>query len=208
MEGTFDSRLMKSAGMFFIKAMQGNVAVQLAAGHKISVRQPFFGLPGDTAMIPMSTFSGDSLFMGWFPNIDTLTITALNYIYDFYRFNSPLGSGSWLNTDNPTFFSAYSQTPIVLHPLDSFSSYKMEVYLLFKAVNTVVHIYYDNGNNGFNYPYAPLGTECTAVSFGVKDGKLYASFTPMVISDNLSLDFSLSETTTEAFKANLESLNE
>lgn len=70
----------------------------------------------------------------------------------------------------------------------------------------MVHVYNDVGN-AFPYNYAPVGLPCTVVAIGVKDGKVYSSFTPITISANQTVSFSMSETTTADFKSQLAALN-
>ncbi|MEI6852843.1 MAG: hypothetical protein WCL06_08375 [Bacteroidota bacterium] len=209
---------IKSAGMFFIKATKGSQTLDLATGSKITVKQPLNGLPIDTAMVPLilqlNVPTGGPLANGWAPQIidslnwaqDSLYWYPGNYIFSLYQFSSPIDSGTWCNSDNPNFFSAYPQTHLILIPNDSISDYYTEMYLLFSNVNSMVHVYHYN--NKFNYFYAPVGLQCTAVAVGVKDGKLYSSFTPLSITSNLSVNFSLAETTTADFKAQLDALNQ
>jgi hypothetical protein len=52
-----------------------------------------------------------------------------------------------------------------------------------------------------------VGLECTVVAVGVKDKTLYSSFTPITISNNQIVNFTLSSTTTTAFIAQLKLLN-
>ena len=77
--------------------------------------------------------------------------------------------------------------------------------MLFKNVTSMVHVYSDGSN--FPYNYAPVGQECTVVVLGVKDDKLYASFTPVTISSNQTITPVFTETTTDNFKTTLNSLN-
>ena len=202
---------MKSAGMFFIKAMQGASAVVMAPAKKILINQPFNGVALDTLMNPFVLV--DTIVPGveganvWFPNYqDTVLWNAYGYVFSLYQFNFPADSGSWCNSDNPSFFSAYPQTQLTLHPNDNMADYRTEVFLIFSGVNSMVHVYSYGGTN-FPYYFSPIGLQCTAVAIGVKDGKLYSSFTPITITANLTVNFSLSETTTADFKTQLEALN-
>jgi hypothetical protein len=45
------------------------------------------------------------------------------------------------------------------------------------------------------------------VALGVKDSVLYSSFVPVTISSNQTVNFSMSQTTDEAFQSELELLN-
>jgi hypothetical protein len=199
---------IKSGGMFFIKATQNNAAVSLAAGKKITIEQPLKEWPLDTAMKAMIMAQNPEI-AGWVVTPDdTVNYSLTSYIFSLYQFNAPVDSGSWCNSDNPTYFSGYTLTRLTVHPLDNYGDYNTEMFLVFKNVNSMVHVYYNPYNTppAFLYPFAPLGLECTAVAIGVKDGKLYSSFTPFTITPDLTVDFSLTETTTDAFKAQLNSL--
>ncbi|MCX6243814.1 MAG: hypothetical protein NTU98_03840 [Bacteroidetes bacterium] len=202
---TFWGIPMKSAGMFFIKATQNNAGLDLNPGKKIVIEQPLFGLPVDTAMIAMIQEGGqDSIQGGWVPSPwDSLTGTLSGYVFSLYRFRVPADSGTWCNSDNPNYFTG-PLTHLILHPLDSVSVYNTDVFLIFKNVNSMVHVYYNSTD--FPYDYAPLGLECTVVAVGVKGGKLYSSFTPITITANLTVNFSLTLTTTTAFLAQMAAL--
>jgi len=205
-------RPIKSAGMFNIKAMQGTEALLLSASKKITITQPLNNLPLDTDMQAFR-FKQSAGLKGWFPAMadsaygvfDTLKDTVTGYIYSFYNFDVPNESGTWCNSDNSTFFSAYPNTILTLHPLDNRNDYSTEMFLIFSTVNSMVHVFY-NGSD-FKYSYAPLGLQCTAVAVGVKNGLLYSSFTPVTIGSNLTVNFSLSLTTTADFMAQLDALN-
>jgi hypothetical protein len=203
---------IKSAGMFFIKATQGTTPVLIKQGSKITVKQPLNGQPLDTTM--MALVLAESIdSVGWtFPPFDSfgsawdsLFFTPTYYVYNLYHFSGALNSGTWCNSDAPDYFNAYPQTTLTLQPLESISTYSTEMFLLFDDVNAMVHVYSEDGN--FPYHYAPLGLKCTAVAIGVKGGKLYAAFTPIVITENLSVNFPMTEMSTEAFMSQLESLN-
>ena len=204
---------IKSAGMFYIKAIQGTQALQMAWGKKISVQQPLNGWGVDNNMKPLRLIKNDTAnFNGWAPAqtdtlglpYDSLCWSTSNYIFSLYQFNNPVDSGSWCNSDNPTYFSAYQLTSLILHPLDDPHDYSTEMFLVFGNVNSMVHVYYDGTN--FPYVYAPLGLSCTAVAIGAKNGKLYSSFTPITIGSNTTVNFSLSETTDVDFKTQLDAI--
>ncbi len=201
---------IKSGGEFFIKAKVENDAVQIANGKKIKINQPFQqGSSIDNEMKAMLLMpqQGDTLG-GWFESpSDSLEITLSGYIFSLYQFTSPIDSGSWCNSDNALYFSAYPQTTLTLNPLDNINDYHTDVFLMFGNVNSMVHVYYSSYGSNFPYYNAPAGLQCTVVAIGVKNEKLYSSFTPITITNNLTLNFSLTETTTDAFKNQLEALN-
>ncbi len=203
---------LRSAGEFYIKAISGNEAVNIAAGKKISVSQPIQLTGGlDSAMIPFIVLP-DSLVNqggnlgGWSDApYDTLLYSASNYIFGLYYFSSPVDSGTWGNSDNPSFFSSFSQTHLILHPYDDPANFQTDVFLVFKNVNSMVHVY--RSGPDFSYWYAPQGLQCTLVAIGVKGGKLYSSFVPVTIAANQTVNFSLTETTTNDFKTQLKTLD-
>jgi hypothetical protein len=208
----YGSGPMKSAGMFYIKAMQGNQALMMSAGRKITIVQPLNGLTLDNQMKPFILQKGDTV-NGWVTppaGSDSLSNSALDisttvYVFSLYQFNTPADSGTWCNSDNSSYFSAYPQTTLTLNPLDSIKDYHTELFLVFNNLNSMVHVYRTGTN--FKYLFAPSGLQCTAVAIGVKNGNLYSSFTPITISSNLTVNFSLSVTTTAAFKSQLNALN-
>ena len=70
----------------------------------------------------------------------------------------------------------------------------------------MVHVY-NYGTNTFPYLYAPQGLQCTVVAVGVKGGTVYSSFTPITITSNQTVNFSMTATTTAAFESALTALN-
>jgi hypothetical protein len=197
---------MKSAGEFFIRVSVGTTAVALVPGKKIDVKQPLLNTGGimDSLMEPL--VFRDTLSAGWTLSPgDSLFFGTSDYIFSLYSFSDPLEEGTWCNSDNAYYFNAYPQTLLTIVPLDDPAAYDQDVFLIFQDVNSMIHVY----GNGTSYPYhyAPVGLECTVVAFGVKDGKLYSSFTPITISANQTVSFTLSETTSEEFKTQLEALD-
>ncbi|MBA2613261.1 MAG: hypothetical protein H0U95_14930 [Bacteroidetes bacterium] len=198
---------LKSAGEFFIKAVNANnVAVAITPSAGINVMQPFLQ-PPDTSMLAfiagLDTSGGND--MSWYNSPGyTLLTNATNYVFSLYTFNSPVDSGTWCNSDNASFFGAYPQTTLTLHANQT--GYNPDVFLVFKNINSTVHVYKGTTDN-FPYYYAPVGLECTVVAIGVNNGKLYSSFTPITIGANQTFNFNLSETTTESFKTSLKALD-
>ncbi len=204
---------LKSAGMFNIKALQGTDELKIASGRKIMIKQPLNGMPVDNNMNPFIFQINCDTINGWVapPNdslhypIDSVYVSATGYVFSMFSFSHVGTEGTWGNTDNETFFAAYPTTTLVLHSLDSVNTNSTEMFLVFSTVSSMVHVY--RYMSDFPDPWAPLGFQCTAVAIGVKGGKLYSSFTPITITANLTVNFSLSETTTADFKAQLEALN-
>lgn len=206
---------LKSAGEFFIKATSGGVALNLV--NTISVKQPN-SLPVDTNMRPFLDQGNANSFDapgGWQPGNDTNTNVSTTYdstqffaqyVFSLYQFESPVDSGSWCNSDNAKYFSAYPQTVLTLQQSDDPNTYNTYVFLVFKNINAMVHVYNGNGST-FPYNFAPVGLPCTIVALGIKGGKVYSSFTPITISANQTVTFSMSETTTDDFKSQVSALN-
>ncbi|MBI3502499.1 MAG: hypothetical protein HY063_11975 [Bacteroidetes bacterium] len=198
---------LKSGGEFFIKASANNSAVVLAPGKKITAAQPV-ALTGilDSAMQPFVQQKDSSGTYSWgLTSADSINYVASNYLFSLYQFNVPVDSGSWSNSDNSSYFSSYPQTTLTLQPNDNLTTYGTNVFLVFKNISSMVHVYH-NGTN-FPYYYAPQGLQCTLVAVGIKSGILYSSFVPITISSNQTVNFSLSQTTTSAFITQLKTLN-
>lgn len=196
---------LKSGGEFYIKAISNNAAVTLASGQKISVSQPA-SLTGGLDPLMQPFVAKDTVTHPWvYSAWDSVSIFTQNYIFKLYQMNTPVDSGSWSNSDNSNYFSAYTQTTLKLVANDSAYVYDTFVFLLFKNLSSMVHVY--NNYETFSYNYAPQGLQCTMVAVGIKGGKLYSSFIPITISANQTVNFSLSLTTTSTFTTQLQALN-
>ena len=198
---------LKSGGEFFIKALANNSPVLMAPGKKIAVAQPVALTGGlDTAQLPFVAQPDSSANLSWgTTSTDSVNCISGYYIFSLYAFNMPADSGSWCNSDNPTFFSNYPQTILTLHPTDNSGNYNTDVFLVFNTISSMVHVY-TNGSD-FPYYYAPQGLQCTLVAVGVNNGVLYSSFVPFTIGSNQTVNFTLSATTTSAFLSQMGALN-
>lgn len=193
-----------SAGEFFIKAKNGNTAIDKVGGKNIEVVQPAMNKIIDTSMKALVGLN-DSGAVNWFPSTAVgLFYGASSYVYNLYSFSTPVSAGTWCNSDNPYYFSTYNQTQLVLHPNQS--GYLIDAFLVFKNINSMVHVY-PGYTGSYIYKFAPIGLECTVVILGLKDNKLYSCFKPITISANQTVNFDLFETTTEKFKADLKALD-
>jgi len=200
----FNGAPLKSGGEFFIQANLGDSALQIAPGNRISITQLVQANQTTDPAMKAMVISLDSL--AWYlSQQDTVLINDKNYVYNLYQFGIPASAGTWCNSDNSTYFSAYNQTTITMNGLTNY--FGANVFLVFTDVNSMVHVYYNFSNDNYPYQYAPVGLKCTAVAFSVQNGKLYSSFVPITISDNLDVTFSMSETTSADFKAQLNTLN-
>ena len=206
---TFYGYPLKSGGEFFIKATVSNSAVDLAPGKKITVTQPAKLTGGLDAVNKQSPFvmGNDSSGIGWVGTpADSIFYNTQSYIFNLYQFTSPVDSGTWCNSDNMSYFSAYTMTNLILHPNDSINEYNTTVFLLFSNLSSMIHVYYDQYSS-FPYNYSPQGLSCTLVALGVKNGTLYSSFVPITITSNETVGFTLSKTNTNEFKNKLKALD-
>ncbi|HTL81184.1 MAG TPA: hypothetical protein VL651_05745 [Bacteroidia bacterium] len=196
---------VKSGGEFFIKAVQNNQALLLAPNQQINIAQPIIGVP-DSAMQALV----DTGNAGWVQaanNVVSINNSAFSYIYNMYQFSTPCDSGSWCNSDNTTFFSAYPQTHLNLVPSDVLTGAGYSTFLVFSNINSMVHVY-EGQNGNFPYNYAPVGLSCTVVFVMVKDDKLRASFTPITITNSMNVQLNATqEMTSRDFKTQLNALN-
>ena len=211
MPTNFYGRALKSGGEFFIRAKSNNNLLQIASLKKIEINQPANDEPIDTMMLPFLGVKDSANGVNW--NRDNVGVnfsvepSLSGYIFTLYNFSNPLDSGTWCNSDNPHYFSAYPSTALTLHGNDDVLAFNTDVFLVFKNINSMIHVYRGTEND-FPYLYAPEGLECTVVALGVKDGKIFSAFVPITIGSNQTVNFTLSETTTDDFKAQLNLLND
>lgn len=208
---------LKSAGEFFIKASANNSAVVMAPGKMITVEQPANGAfdPAMAAFEANADTAGNMLWGGAQNGVlDTANQGgggggASSYVYNMYQFNMPADSGTWCNSDNAGYFAAYPQTVFTINTVNIPAGVTHpDVFLIFSGVNSMVHVYEDWNNPGtYPYNYAPQGLSATIVVLGIKDGELYASFTPTTIGANQTVNASVAPITTENFKTTLQGLN-
>jgi hypothetical protein len=198
---------LRSGGEFYFKASQGGSTLRLKPGKSIRVSQPTYLTGGFIPQNPMMPFvwADNQSAEGWdIARSDSLFNFGSTYVYQIFALN-PGSQGGWYNSDDYSLFLAYNQNQISFNPDDDPFDFGTEVYLIFSGINTVVKISYMNSH--FPYLYAPEGLPCTMVAAGVKNGKLFSSFIPITVSPNLSVNFSLTETTTADFIAALKGLN-
>ena len=201
-------QLLKSGGEFCIQVTAGNLPLMLKSGKTILVNQPgdlTGGIDSINNLTAFGRYDSSAINSGWYPNqYDTVYTSLTNYIYHLSWLNPNASPGTWINTDNATFFSAYPQTSLTLHPSNQ-ESENCNVYLIFNDIATMIHVY-SNGTN-FTYSFAPQGLACTMVAIMIKNGSPYSAFVPITITANQVVNFTVSETTTAAFKNYLESLD-
>lgn len=207
-----NGRLLKSGGEFYIKALLNHVEIKMAPGKIISVAQPNEGIAADS----MDAFvSGDSIgsepmqnFWWWESYSNYVTQNTNNYTYSITKFETPLTSGTWCNSDNPWHYSSNTLTTLTCSLTESVEEYGTEVFLVFSNTNSIVHVpFLSWSTRVFRYLYAPVGANCTVVAIGVKDGNPYSSFTPLIIGTNQTLSVSLTATNTATFRSQLDALN-
>jgi hypothetical protein len=206
---TDQGKPIKSGGEFFFNALSAGTPLALSPGKKIKVIQPasLTGAvdPAMKAFVKADTAGFGPTSVWTISGGDSVLVSPNSYVFNLYTYRSQANKGSWSNSDNPYYFSAYTQTNLAVIPTDDLVAYQTNVYLCFKNIASMVHVYSNSG--GFPYMYAPVGLSCTIVAVGVKDGNVYSSFTPITIGANQSVHFTLNQTTADAFKAQLTGLN-
>lgn len=196
---------LKSAGEFFIRPTSDSGFVVLKK--EIRVEQPALVIdnkmkPFVEKVLPKDTAQG----LNWIrTNSDSIYIYPQKYVYRLFSFASQNNQGTWCNSDNADYFPVINQVAITLKQTDDFKLYKTDVFLVFKNVTSMVHVY--NDGIDFPYNYAPNNEPCTLVAVGIKDGKIYASFLPIVITSGAVFNFSMTETSEEEFKSKLKALD-
>lgn len=193
---TYWGSLLRSGGEFFIRAKANNAAVVLAPGKSIAIAQPIAN--GDS-IGGMAAFILPKDTPGWVNSDSDLVLQQqFYYIFNLYSFQLPVDSGSWCNSDQAAYFSGFPQTSLQINQTDFASFSHTDVFLFFKNKKSMVHVY----SNGTNYPYnyAPLGFDATLVAVSVKDGDVYSATTDFTITNNSTVSFTLSKTTTDNFK--------
>src|ERR1700722_16192999 len=195
---------LKSGGEFFIKAISNGNAVTLNGNGPIKVSQPLNNWAADKMMQPFRVIA-DSFNVGWQPSPkpDTVSSSLSGYVFALYSFGSPADSGTWCNSDNSSYFSAYPQTQFTIQTTDdSINMNNISVFLVFTGLNSLVHVYQDYNNLlSFPYGYAPQGLPCTVVAVETRaNGQLRSAFVPTTITANGTVNFNCTPTTTAAFK--------
>ena len=199
---------LKSGGEFYIKATQNGTALTIAPGNKIFILQPSDGaIDEDMKAFVAIKQKVDSNQTAWVASErDSVKPLLQMYVYSLYQFNPPINNGSWCNSDNSQYFAAYAQTKLNINLNQK--GYRADMFLCFKDVNSMVHLYStDSNGDEFSYLYAPVGLSATIVTIAEKERKIFASFTPITISSNQTVNIDLTETTTQDFKTKLKALD-
>ncbi|HTB05341.1 MAG TPA: hypothetical protein VK806_00210 [Bacteroidia bacterium] len=205
---------LKSGGEFFIRAKSAGNAVNVATGKSITIKQPLNSWAADNNMIPFVGMPDTIGNKNWVPKAldsiggpgEALADSATGYVWSLYSFGTPVDSGTWCNSDNSSYFSAYPQTTLTIQTTDSINS-GTSVFLLFNNLSSMVHVYQGTGKT-FPYNYAPQGLQCTIVAVEVMFyGQFRCCFTPITITANSTVNFSCSPSTISAFKAQLSTYN-
>lgn len=201
---------LKSGGEVFIQPVVDSGKVFIQKGKNIDIAMPTPEIDGNMQAFVEKPIPNDTIgqFLWQRDTVNTVKAdtNTLNYIYKLYSFSSNNDQGTWCNSDSPTYFPVNNQVTIKFAQTDNFQQYNTNVFLVFKNVKSMVHVYSD-GATGFPYDYAPNNEECTLVAMGIKDGKVFSSFTPITITSGANINFSLKETTTDEFKTKLKTLN-
>ena len=110
----YTGRPLKSAGEFYIKALNNNIPLNISSGKKIEILQPT-----ETKQAPDPDMKAMVLFKetvwktaAWLKDSSSvqLSLNVSKYIYSLYNFSSPLSNGTWCNSDNSYYFSSFQQT--------------------------------------------------------------------------------------------------
>ena len=105
---------------------------------------------------------------------------------------------TWINCDQPIFSNPW--LILDMHANDNPVDYNTDVFLFFPN-KSVIHLYQNNNNDFRNY-YTPKNSTMTAVAIGLKNGKLYSAFVPVTATNsNLTVNFTLQETSEAALTA-------
>ena len=201
---------LKSAGMFFIKATQNNVYLLLAKGKSIEIKQPANG----TIDPDMNAFVLDST-NGWNPIIkdssnfllDSFSFDNSDYTHLLNYFYPPYYMGTYINCDNSAYFANKPYTKLTVTIPDSLNTLGFELHLNLKSVSTLIHIY-SIGSTTYQYLYAPLNMEGTLILVGMKNKKVYASFTPITITPDATINLTVTETTFDDVKSKILKLDD
>lgn len=194
-----NGQALVSGGEFNIKAEQGGAQVLLASGKKIAFAAPTALTGGtDTSMTGYTGVdtAGSNTYV-WQPNLDSISTYTTSYLFSLPQFSYP--SATWINCDHPV-TSTY--TNLTFHPTDTTSLYSTRIFVFLTSINTNIELY-----PGYPWNYAPLGYQATMVAIGERNGKLYSSFVPITITSNLTVNFTLTQTTSAAFITYITSLN-
>lgn len=208
---SFAGRPLISGGELFIQPSNGGEQVFMNPINQFTAQFP--ANEADSSMeayVAVTDSTTNNNIIGW-NSCTSCTLLVSNQSYIYYStywnifFNNTQYLGAmWINCDHPINGTSFST--FTAHANDNPSYYQTKFYIWLSGMKGIVSLY-NLANNNFYYSYAPLGYQATLIAFGVKDGKLYSSFTPTTIIQNQTVNFTLSETTTEAFKAQLEALN-
>ena len=203
---------LKSGGEFYFNAIWHSQPLIMASGKQINVKQPVVGVPDPGmrafslqpatgwALNPSDTVSTDSASSGSSYVYTMNQLDSANYLVQ-----SSTG-GNWSNSDNASFFSAYTLASVAINT-HLYTVPSTTVYLVFHTVNSVIYVHKNPNGTNFLDPNTPIGLPFTVVAMSLKNGTLYASFTPMTISSNMSLNTGLAPMTVDAFKTQLNALN-
>ena len=206
----FNGTPLVSGGEFFININGQDSLIFIAQSKNIDIEQPAQAV--DNNMQPMVIPKKDTIPgvanvpNGWvISGSDAISFSPSSYVFSLYEFNTPASAGTWCNSDNPTYFSAFTQTSL---SIVNNESYAIEVFLVFKNENSMVHVYYSGDTWHNNYDYAPVGKECTVVAMGYDtDGKLKACFKPITITDNSTVSLDFSTISEDDFKTKVKALD-
>ncbi len=197
-----DGSPLISGGQFYLRALNNNLPIS-SNNNAITVTQP--SNKPDKSMVPYmaikDTTGGSKANYYWTSRTTpdySLLVTANSYISSFFV-NKTL---NWYNTDHPYYSSMVSLTVVP----NEISDY-MQSYMVFKNENSSAAIFQYYSTKHFICYNAPKHSECTIVTFMVKNNKIFASFKPVKLDTNQVVNAELVETNSLKFKADLKALD-
>lgn len=193
-------RLLRSGGAINITATQGGNTLRVAPGG-LSVRIPTD--VGDPAMELFSGSENEDGSMIW-ERVDTSSVTVVtDYVDLTYFFTAD--SLMWMNCDYFAYYPSTTQVAATIPAGQSTDS--TMVWIAFPTENAVMHMYYSGtGQTYLAAQIAPVGMEAVIVGLRRTLNGDYSSFTPITISDNMTVPMTFAPTTMEEFQDALNAL--
>jgi hypothetical protein len=210
---TSDGQLLESGGEICISAFLNGDTLRLARRKNILIQ-----LPTSTRENDMQLFTGsyNSGSFNWTP---LTTITATNPLtnqtwvtdslptsyYDASKYIFSVTKLGWINCDR--FYSIPNKTTIEVQLTNIGDMAHTEAYLVFKDINSVASFHEHSSAGQFISNDIPVGESVTIVAFSLKEGKQYFVMKEITITENLLVNMNLAETSENALRSALESLN-
>ena len=192
-------RMLRSGGAINVTASQDGSPLLIAPGG-LYVQIPT--TVGDPAMQLFGGSEDADGRMIWNP-IDSSVVTVEPvYIDLFYSF--PADSMYWINCD---YFYSYPSTTMLeatIPPEQSTDS--TQVWIAFPSENAVMQMYHSIGQTYTTWQVVPVGMQAVVVGLRMSTSGQYSSFTPVTISENMTVPMTFAPTTLEEFEAAVNAL--